>query len=160
MEDTGDWERDRHARLVDWIRNDEAVHWLEVYLELLEFFDDLIDKDKEIPEHVVIHHLYLSMIDYAVNPFWIQHHHILAPQIVLGFRHASLANKLERRAKGDDLVWSYIMRQTVDMTMTVIELTRGREIANFLELDIHDWALHHPQATMESFDAYQAEHSN
>ena len=157
--DTGDWYKDRHDRLLEWTEDAEAVNWLENYMSALEFYDDLIDKDKKIHEARVISNIYNALLYMPSNPFWLKHYHILGPQILLGMRSCSLANKLEKRKEGDDLIWSYVLRQVVDITLTVVELTRGRDIADLLELDIHDWALNHPNRKMESFDEYKREHT-
>ena len=157
--DTGDWWKDRHDRLLEWTKNEAAVAWLEGYLSALEFFDDLIDRDRELPRNCVYGRIYDLLVLLPSNSFWLQCSHILGPQILLGLRNCSLANKLEERAKGDDLIWSYSLRQVVDITMTVIELTRGKEIADLLELEVHDWALNHPQANMEPYSEYHKEHT-
>lgn len=148
---------EQRARLTEWIGDASAVDWLLTYLSMCEFFDDLIDRDRTVRDRDVVEQLNYCMIRYATNPFWIQNYMVLAPQIALGIRHWLMANRLEKRATGEDLIWSYIYRQTSDLTMMVIELTRGREVADELELEIHDWAMKQPGA--DTYDEYRKEHT-
>jgi len=157
MTDSGDWEKDRYNRLIEWIGDFDAVDWLLDYFLLLEFFDDRIDGKTKAWDPAEV--CRKALVDYPCNPFWLNNYAMLMPMILMGFRNASFANRLEARKNGEDLIWSYVARQVCDLTMMVIELTRGRRVADELELEIHDWAMNHPNRNFDTYDEYCKEHS-
>lgn len=158
MLDPNNWDRVRNQLMV-WIGDNHAVDWMMNYLSIVEFFDDIIDDDKEIPEQVAFNCMHDALIHFPSNPFFQKHYPVLVPQIMLGMRNYSLANKLEKRGTNDDLIFSYVMRCFLDITMTVIELTRGMEYADAIELEVHDWSMNNPQSSMEKYSEYQKEHT-
>ena len=124
------------------------------YYDICELFDDLIDRDKDDdlrPERIE-RILWEVLVDYAGNPFFLRHARTLLPVVSMGINYWLDANDLEREGTDASLQFSYVLRDAyMQVTQTVVELTRGREAMRACSLDIIRFF-----GATESIDAYRA----
>ena len=141
--DTPEWQAERNRKLAEWIGDADAVRFILQFSDICELFDDLIDKDRDIPDDHVIRVLFCVLTELPVNPFfdkWKQH---LIPIIVTGINAWLDANELE---KGDenDRVFAYVLRDWyMEFVSFVIYATRGRDYMREVSMDVRHFFTHH-----------------
>ena len=131
------WRAERNAKMSEWVRDGQALRWLLDYYDLCEVIDDLADNDKCFTTQRIERIVFTTLIDYAANPFWIQHHQVLVPVVHAGINAWLDANLLERQEDDDALHLSFVLRDNyMAVTQTVIELVSGRQVMRELSLEI------------------------
>ena len=106
--DSPDWQEQRNAKLYEWTQDIHAVQFIVQFSDTCELFDDLIDKDKPIPDDHVIRVLFVVLTEMPMNPFFNAHKSILVPVIVTGINAWLDANTLEK-GSDNDRVFSYVL---------------------------------------------------
>lgn len=148
--------RDIRTRVfMSWIGDRDAVLWLVDYFELIEFFDDLIDKDKAVTRKRVVDALWKALFDLCAHSFFLRHARTLLPVMHIGINAWMDANELERTPTEQSLHAAYVLRGVCATVIhTTIELTRGRDIMRALSSDVWWFILD------ENYDSYRLEHSS
>jgi hypothetical protein len=147
--DTPEWQELRNQKLVEWVQDSFAVEFLVQFGDAAELFDDMIDKDKDIPDEHVIRVLFSTWTELPVNPFFDQFKHQLIPVMVTGINAWLDANTLEKGSHNDQ-VFAYVLRDWyAELVAFVIYLTRGRDYMRQVSMDVRKFFTHHE--TLEQY---------
>jgi len=147
--DTPDWQDARNQKLMEWTQNPYAVQFIVQFSDACELFDDLIDKDKPIPDDHVVRVLFVLLTEMPVNPFFEAYKHQLIPVITTGINAWLDANILEKGSE-NDRVFSYVLRDWyAELIAYVICLTRGRDYMREVSMDVRNFFTHHE--TLEQY---------
>lgn len=148
--DSLEWQAARDRKLLEWTKDPYAVQFITQFSDTCELFDDLIDKDKPIPEDHVVRVLFIVLTEMPVNPFFDKYKHLLIPVMVTGINAWLDANTLEK-GSDNDKVFAYVLRDWyAELIAYVIYLTRGREYLRTVSLEVRNFFTHH-----ESLEAYR-----
>ena len=135
--DSQEWRAIRNRLLDHWIGDPLAIQWVLDFHDVVELFDDLIDKDKEISDERVIRVLWESMVDMPRNPFFQANSHILLPLISQGIHWWLDANNLEDKGDDHSLHMSFVLRGAcTGLIQVVIELVHGRNAMRKVSKDV------------------------
>jgi len=147
--DTPQWQELRNLKLAEWTQDPHAVHFVIQFGDTCELFDDLIDKDKPIPDEHVIRVLFAVLTEMPLNPFFEKHKHRLIPVIVTGINAWLDANALEK-GTDNDKVFAYVLRDWyAELIAYVIYLTRGRDYMRSVSMQVRNFFTHHE--TLEQY---------
>lgn len=144
------WCAERNAKLLDWVRDKDAVNFILDFGEICEVWDDLIDKDKPLSDERIHNTFWILLTQIPINPFFERNKLMLIPLLISGINAWLDANDLE---KGDlnDQVFSYVLRDWyMEFVSFIIYLTRGREKMRELSLEIRSFFTHN-----ETLDEYR-----
>ena len=148
--DTMEWQMSRDLKLLEWAKDPNAVLFIKQFGDICELFDDLIDKDKPIPDDHVIRVLFIVLTEMPVNPFFDRFKHQLIPVMVAGINAWLDANVLEK-GSDNDKAFSYVLRDWyAELISFVIYLTRGRDYLRSVSMDVRRFFTHH-----ESLETYK-----
>lgn len=148
--DTEAWRAQRDANLLKWVGDPDAVKFIIDFADACELFDDLIDKDKAIPDDHVTRVLFNLLTEMPLNTFFDKWKRQLIPLIITGINAWLDATALE---KGDDndQVFAYVLRDWyMEFISFVVYMTRGRAAMRAHSLEIRRFFTHH-----ETFEQYQ-----
>ena len=109
-------------------------HWkTDSYSEhkaLGHYYDDLIDKDKPIPEEFVHDVMWSLMVELPTNRFYTSNAALLAPIFATGILNWRGANDMEKRGCKEELYISHATRYSInDLALMVMMLLGGPEHA-------------------------------
>ena len=150
--DSGAWQQQRNQKLLAWTNDPYAVQFIVQFSDACELFDDMIDKDKPIPDDHVVRVLFVLLTEMPLNPFFDRHKTSLIPVIVTGINAWLDANQLEK-GSDNDRVFSYVLRDWyAELIAFVVYLTRGREYLRGASMDIRRFFTHH-----ETLEQYRGE---
>jgi hypothetical protein len=147
--DTPEWQALRDAKLKEWLGNDDALRFLAQFGDICELFDDLIDKDKPVPDEHVIRVLFTCLTEMPVNQYFERHKYQLIPIIITGINAWLDANHLERGSR-NDRVFAYVLRDWyVELIAYVIYSLRGKDYMRSVSMEIRRFFTHHE--TLEQY---------
>lgn len=147
--DTLAWQQSRNAKLLEWTGDANAVAFIIQFSDTCELFDDLIDKDKPIPDDHVVRVLFVVLTEMPLNPFFEAYKYQLIPVITTGINAWLDANVLEKGSE-NDRVFSYVLRDWyAELISYVIYLTRGRDYMRAVSMDVRQFFTHHE--TLEQY---------
>jgi hypothetical protein len=141
--DTPQWQAQRNAKLLEWTNDINAVNFIIQFGDTCELFDDLIDKDKPIPDDHVVRVLFVVLTEMPLNPFFDAYKSRLIPVIVTGINAWLDANVLEK-GSSNDRVFSYVLRDWyAEIISYVIYLCRGRDYMRSVSMEVRNYFTHH-----------------
>ncbi|WP_018865142.1 hypothetical protein [Thioalkalivibrio sp. ARh3] len=141
--DSEEWRQERNRRLHEWVQNEDAVRFILDWADACELFDDIVDRDKAIPEEHAVRVLFNVFTELPVNPFFDRFKYQLIPLLVTGINAWLDANTLERGSESER-VFAYVMRDYyMEFVSFVIYLTRGRDVMRALSMEIREFFTHH-----------------
>jgi hypothetical protein len=147
--DTPAWQAQRNAKLYEWTQDINAVQFIVQFSDACELFDDLIDKDKPIPDDHVVRVLFVLLTEMPMNPFFDAHKIRLIPVIVTGINAWLDANTLEK-GSSNDRVFSYVLRDWyAELIAYVVYLCRGRDYMRSVSMEVRNFFTHHE--TLEQY---------
>jgi len=150
--DSFGWQHQRNQKLLSWTNDPYAVQFIVQFSDACELFDDLIDKDKPIPDDHVVRVLFVLLTEMPLNPFFDRHKTALIPVIVTGINAWLDANQLEK-GSDNDKVFSYVLRDWyAELVAFVVYLTRGRDYLREVSMDVRRFFTHH-----ETLEQYRGE---
>jgi len=148
--DTLEWQAARDHRLLAWTNDRYAVDFIRQFSDCCELFDDMIDKDKPIPDDHVVRVLFSVLTEMPLNPFFDRFKHQLIPVMVTGINAWLDANILEK-GSDNDKVFAYVLRDWyAELIAFVIYLTRGRNYLRSVSMEVRNFFTHH-----ESLETYR-----
>jgi hypothetical protein len=111
--------------------NADAIRFLEDITEVLHLWDDLVDKDKELPDEVINRAMWKALVDLPRNPFYAQNFATLNTLLVAAIVNWEVATQMERKQTGkDDLHIAFILRSSyIDLVLGTAIIIGGREHA-------------------------------
>ena len=152
-------EDERNAQMYEWIGDRDAITWFIAFNKVVNYFDDIIDKDRYPETKESFDVIYNIFVDLYMNPFFSKNATFLLPIINSGIADSETATQLENGAwpHRKALEVSHVLRGfQMTMLRTVIELTRGREFLRALGPDTVEFVF----GKLESLDEYITEHQD
>lgn len=148
--DGAEWRKARNAKMLEWTGDPYAVEYLMVISRAAEFFDDLVDRDKDYTDADAIGVLFDLTVDLPSNPFFDRYKAHLVPVQRAAMNAWVDSIQLERSDdSGKNL--AYVLRWwCIELVMTVVDILRGREYLQSVSLDIRKFF-----TSYESLDAYK-----
>lgn len=149
IQDSEEWRAARNEKLLEWVGDQAAVNYLLDMGEVIEVWDDLIDKDKPLSDERINNVFYILTIKLPQNPFYVAYHQQLTPYLEASYNSFLDSVELEKGSEQDKM-FAYVLRfNSLEWAMAVIRITRGREIARKLSMEVRRFF-----AMYESFDEY------
>ena len=152
--DSPTWRQARDALLEEWIPDAEARRWLLAFGEVCEVFDDLVDRDKPVPDERIYATMFRVLVEMPLNPFFDQWRENLLPVVILGINAWIDANRYEQREpmKENEMVMAYSLRNWyAEIVHLIIYLTRGRDVMLNLSPEIRGFF-----SAPEDYPSYRA----
>ncbi len=105
---------DQQGRTLELMRgNQAAAHFIELIVELLHFWDDLIDRDKAVSDEVINDRMFKLFVTLPRNPFYASNFSTLNPVLVNAITNWHVANRFERTEADEyKLRIAYIVRSS------------------------------------------------
>jgi hypothetical protein len=142
--DTPAWRERRDAHLEVWLKGDQdAIALVQMLGNLSEFWDDLIDRDKELTDVRVHLALTTAVLQLPGNPWWGQAQVCLHPILVVAINAWMDANVLQRREASHDRMLAFFLRDMVHEIVTMMTyLVGGWEHLRKHSLEIREFLFH------------------
>lgn len=97
--------------LQNFLRNDAgAIAFVSQIFSVLHIWDDLVDRDREVPDGEIIGAFWIALIELPRNPFYRAHFDTLNPILQNAIINWIAANKLEREGDEKDQSVAFILR--------------------------------------------------
>lgn len=136
-----------HLRMVRG--NRAAYDFLTTMFEVLHFWDDLIDGDREVPAEEVNRSMWNVLVTIPENLFFQQNFSQLMPLLKTAIWNWQAANVMERSGDDLDKRIAFILRSTyVDMVSMCAYIVGGRDWAHEVALEARR------QTSNEGWEAY------
>jgi hypothetical protein len=106
---------DGQGRTLELMRgNRQATDFIELIVEVLHFWDDLIDRDKVVSDADINDKMFKLLVTLPRNPFYLANFTTLNPVLVNAITNWHVANRMERAEQPDDyqLRIAYILRSS------------------------------------------------
>lgn len=126
------------ANLPKWLKgNSDAIAFILAIHEIVELWDDLIDKDNEISDATVNGAFYTALIGLPRNRFYSAHFVELNPILDQAIIDWQTATAFEARNNGDDVRRSYVLRSGfVALTVMAAKIIAGLDWAMHVNIEI------------------------
>lgn len=129
-----------------WLQgNQEAIDFISIILQVVEIWDDLIDKDKDVDDDNINGIFYAALVSLPRLSFYRQNFDTLSPIIESAIFDWRTANSLEKKKDHQSLVTAYTLRCS-GLSLIVIS---ARIIGG------HDWAMKVSNELRNSGDAWE-----
>jgi hypothetical protein len=133
------------AKIVETaVRGDaNALAFLRAMARVLHFWDDAIDRDKNVDDACVHARMWDALVTLPDNAFYRQNQDVLQPILVLAIANWRIANMIERNPVHTraDLLWAFVVRSTyVDLVTMSAVIVGGLEHAVHCGPEIRRWA--------------------
>ena len=136
-----------HLRMVRG--NRAAYDFLTTMFEVLHFWDDLIDGDREVPAEEINRSMWNVLVTIPENLFFHQNFSQLMPLLKTAIWNWQAANVMERSGDDLDKRIAFILRSTyVDMVSMCAYIVGGRDWAHEVALEARR------QTSNEGWEAY------
>lgn len=152
--DTEAWHTKRNNKLLDWFSgNKDAVICMVLISDIVELWDDLIDKDKVISDTTINRVFMATLLDLPRNLFWQKYSPAMTPIITMCINAWLDATEAE---KSDEL-WKrrlafYLRNMAIELVLYIAHITGGWEHMRAISLEVRTFFAH------EDFEDW--EHSN
>jgi hypothetical protein len=131
--------------------NQAAAAFLETITTVLHFWDDLVDKDKPLPDSHINKCMWMVLVELPRNPFYRANFEDLNPVLVIAIQNWLAANVMEAGDSGSDKQIAFITRSSyVDIVIQTATICGGFEFGQGIALEAR--RLWHG----EGFDGYLA----
>ena len=136
-----------HLRMVRG--NRAAYDFLTTMFEVLHFWDDLIDNDREVTPEEVNRSMWSALVTIPENSFFQQNFSQLMPLLKVAIFNWQAANVMERSQDTLDKQIAFVLRSTyVDLVSMCAYIVGGRDWAHEVALEARR------QTSSEGFDDY------
>ena len=150
IQDSQEWRQARNKKLLEWLGGDvNALNYLLDMGEVLEVWDDLIDKDKPTPDARINNAFYLMSIKMPQNPFYVAYHQQLMPYWEMALNAWLDSVELEKGGKQEQMFAHVLRFSGIEVVFPVLRIVRGREVARSLSLEVRKFF-----TMYETFDEY------
>ena len=99
----------------------EAVEFCEQLFGISQVLDDLIDKDKPVPDEAITRAFWMALIELPANPFYRQHEPYLRPLMASALQDWTDATCMERAGDDHGKHLAFVLRD--QLTTVVIQCT-------------------------------------
>lgn len=120
----------------------EAIQFVQMLVRVCDVWDDLIDRDANVPAEAIHQAFYLALCGIPNNAFYRQHLPVLQPLMVSGVLSWWGANALERQPGRRGRRIAYVARSQIAEVITLAAVIVGgidwaRSVAADIKLLIH-----------------------
>lgn len=121
------WELYSYEKLLHLMAgNVDAVQFLLDIARCSHVYDDLIDKDKPIPDEAVHDLVWTMLISMPLNPFYAANHAALRPVLITAILNWRAANEMEASSDAEELRIAHVLRYSLaDLILLCMVLTGG-----------------------------------
>lgn len=118
-----------------------AADFLEMIVDLLHFWDDLIDRDKEVDDEKINDAMFALLITLPRNQFYMGNFTVLNPILANSITNWHVANKFEREGGEYEKRIAYILRSSyVDLVTNSALIVGGPGWARSVGEEIRQYA--------------------
>ena len=141
---------------VEWFGgNHDALQTYRMLVDLLHTWDDLVDKDKDVPEADINNAFLITLVYLPNNPFYRSIQAQVSPMWVSVVSAYAVANKFERAKDEHGIEIAHTLRYAIGHMVAFMVVTCvGQEKAKEVLPDV--WKA----MVFERFDEYRKEHLN
>ena len=123
-----EWYALRNEKVFEWLSgNSDAINLLLAVNQIIETWDDLIDKDRQLSDERVNLAFYNALVTVPNNNFYIEHRQYLTPIIIQAINTWLDANKLERGDVNDRAIAYTLRFMGIQLIQALVFLTGGVE---------------------------------
>lgn len=118
--------------------NDSAYQFVDTLFDVLHFFDDVADKDKQLSNSDTEQALWKALIELPRNAFYRQYFLDLNPLVGNAIQDWITANAFESKADSEnDLIIAYIIRSSyITIMVEVARICGGNDLARTIGEDL------------------------
>lgn len=142
--DTPEWRQERNQRLMGWFcENKDAVVCMVLISSIVEIWDDLIDKDKDLNDNKINMAFMQALIDLPSNSFWKQYQPLLQPVMLVSINAWMDATEAEK----SDECWKrrmafYLRNLSMELVLQIAQITGGWDHLRKVSMDIRTFFAH------------------
>ena len=100
-----------YTKLNELFNNHQAALLCTQYFDIAQILDDLVDKDKEVNNYLLVKCFRTMLYDIPTNPFYLQYKELLLPILDITISKWEVANKYE--ASKEQLHKAYMLRASI-----------------------------------------------
>ncbi|MCC7122263.1 MAG: hypothetical protein IT493_11965 [Gammaproteobacteria bacterium] len=123
-----------HADVKYFNGNVDAFRFVEMMSYLANFWDDLVDCDKSMPEERIHQMMWLALIDLPRNRFYQQHYAALSGLMASGAMEYMVAREFERTRDPHGLELAHNLRYGIGQVATYVAMMCGASPALIAEM--------------------------
>jgi hypothetical protein len=106
--------------------NQDAIRFLNDITDVLHLWDDLIDRDHELPDAHINKTMWIALVALPRNPFYVQHFMALNSILVTAIVNWQIATDMERKPSSDnEEVIAFIIRSSYIDIITLVAVLCG-----------------------------------
>jgi len=141
---------------IEWFGgNQDALNMFRAFVFLAHTWDDLVDKDKEVPEHTINQAFLTALVYLPANPFYRHIQSDILPMWMVVVSSFETANKFERDKDAHGIEIAHGLRYAAGNILAyVVHVCVGAEKARDYLPEMWKVIFH------ERFDDYRKEHLN
>lgn len=131
MNTTPPWETYSEAGLLElMLGNQDAARFVIDIAQCSHAYDDLIDRDKDIPDATVHGLMWKLLVTMPVNPFFRQHQDTIRPVLITGILNWHAATQMEKTGCAEQLHVAHALRYAIgDVVLMCMAIVGGHQHA-------------------------------
>jgi hypothetical protein len=124
----GEWMHDRQKLLEIFQGNTDAFELASMLAELVDTWDDAIDRDKPVTDDRLNRSFWLALVEMPGNEFYRSYGHMLRPVVATGILNWIAANKLQSSRDVHHVEIAHVIRYSIgDVLMLIATIIGGQE---------------------------------
>lgn len=125
------WETYSEAGLLELMRgNADAARFIVDIAQCSHAYDDLIDRDKPVPDATVHGLIWKLLVSVPTNPFFRQHQDTIRPVLITGILNWKAATDMEATADLEELHIAHALRYALaDVVLLCMAILGGHQYA-------------------------------
>lgn len=136
--DSPEWRQVRDAKLLEWFGgNQSAVDFVVAISSIAELWDDLTDRDKEIPQETIDSAMWQMLVTLPTNDFFNQHKSFFVPLIIQSINAWKDSLELEKSSQSDRAYALTLRILALQITPMVVTILRGPQAAR--QMSVESW---------------------
>lgn len=147
--DTDRWRQIRDEKLREWLDNEAAIEMLLALGQAAETWDDLVDRDEDVPAERLNDTFYDLMVTLPRNAFYNHWKSEVLALVIIGINAWQDATELEKGGDNDKAI-AYTLRDFyMELVYFCIWATRGKDYARSVSLEVRRFFGH--SETLEEY---------
>jgi hypothetical protein len=132
-----EWRKERDAKILEWFGgNVDAVQFLKLISDITELWDDLVDKDREIPDDEIDDAMMAALIYLPLNPFYREHAAYLTPLMISSINNWKDANALSAGTRSQRALAYTLRNMDIQIVQAIVFITQGYDRLREVSQDI------------------------
>lgn len=142
--DSPSWRDLRDAKLLEWFGgNQSAVDFVVAISSIAELWDDLTDRDKEIPQETIDSAMWQMLVTLPTNDFFNQHKSFFMPLIIQSINAWKDSLELEKGDENDRAYALTLRLLGLQLPAMVVTILRGPQAARQMSVEFWRFATAH-----------------